>query len=94
MSKDDWEIIKQNKDFYVLIYRRGLSALICFLILSCVIVLLIFFKYLSLPEPDYYATNGATPPIMLKALLEPNMSSTALLPPDPPSDDMVRVIPQ
>jgi len=94
MSRETWELAKRHKNFNVQIYRRGLMAVICSLGLSCVIVLVAFYKYVDMPEPDYYATNGARPPIMLNALLAPNSSSTAILPPDPPTDDVVKVIPQ
>ncbi|TAL63500.1 MAG: phosphoesterase [Legionella sp.] len=94
MSRNSWAQIKENKNFNVLIYRRGLMALVFSLGLSCLLVLLIFNRYLARPNPDYYATNGALPPIMLTALPAPNMSSTSLLPPDPPNDERVKVIPQ
>lgn len=94
MSRGTWALTKQNKNFNVLIFRRGLTALILSLIVSIITVVVIFYIYIHRPEPDYYATNGATPPIMLKGLLAPNESSTALLPPDPPTDNGVRVIPQ
>lgn len=94
MGRQNWALIKQNKNFNVNVYRRGLVALILSLGITSIIVLLIFYIYLREPVPDFYATNGVTPPIMLKALQAPNMSSTALLEPDPPNDDGVRVIPQ
>lgn len=94
MSRETWALIKQNKSFNINVYRRGLTTLIVSLGLSCCIVLLIFYTYIREPEPDYYATNGTTPPIMLKAMLAPNLSSMALLEPDPPTDDEVKVIPQ
>lgn len=94
MSREAWALIKQNKNFNVHIYRRGLFALIVSLGLSCILVLLIFYVYIKEPERDYYATNGITPPIMLQPMLERNLTSTALLPPDPPNDNEVRLIPQ
>ncbi len=94
MSREAWALIQQNKNFNVHIFRRGLTALIVSLGLSCIIVLLMFYTYLREPEPDYYATDGITPPIQLQPLLDANNSSTWLLPPDPPNDDSVRVIPQ
>lgn len=94
MSREAWALIKQDKNFNVNVYRRGIISLIVSLGLSCIIVLLMFYTYITEPEPDYYATNGMTPPIKLQLLLAPNLTSTALLPPDPPDDDGVRVIPQ
>lgn len=94
MSRNAWALTKQNKNFNVVIFRRGLTALILSLLVSVITVVVMFYIYIHRPEPDFYATNGATPPIMLEALSAPNQSSTALLPPDPPTDDGVRVIPQ
>jgi len=94
MGRQTWDITKQSKDFNVLIFRRGTIALILSLILSCVLALFCFYTYIGQPERDYYATNGATPPIQLKGLLAPNASSQAMLPPDPVTDDRVKVIPQ
>lgn len=94
MSRETWALIKQNKRFNVHVYRRGLMALIVSLLLSCFIMLLLFYRVITEPEPDFYATSGVTPPILLKALIAPNTSSMALLEPDPPTDDRVRIIPQ
>lgn len=94
MSREAWSLIKQNKNFNVHVYRRGLIALILSLGISGVLASLMFYFYAHQPEPDYYATSGITPPIQLKGLLAPNMTSQALLEPDPPTDDTPRVIPQ
>lgn len=94
MSREAWALTKQNKNFNVLVFRRSLTLLILSLIVSCLITGFIFYTYIGEPEPDYYATNGATPPIKLTGLLAPNLSSTALLEPDPATDDRVKVIPQ
>lgn len=94
MSRETWALIKQNKNFNVHVYRRGLLLLILSLILSCTIGLLMFHIYINQPERDFYATSGITPPIKLSPLLAPNASSKALLDPDPPTDDVQRVIPQ
>lgn len=94
MSRESWLLIKQNKNFNVNIYRRGLVVLICSLFLSGVIVGFIFYVYLHLPERDYYATSGVTPPIILKPMSAPNESSEPLMEADPPTDDVPRVIPQ
>lgn len=94
MSRETWSLIKNNKNFNVHIYRRGLLALIISLCLSVIFSGLIFYIYRNLPERDYYATNGITSPIQLKSMLAPNESSVPLLPDDPPTDDTPRVIPQ
>jgi intracellular multiplication protein IcmM len=94
MIGETWEIIKNNKSFDVTIYRRGLVVLIISLLLNCIFGLLLFYSYLAQPERAYYATNGETPPVKLTAIFAPNLSSKALLDPDPPTDEAVRVIPQ
>lgn len=94
MNRDTWALIKKSKNFNVNIYRRGLVALIISMILGCILGLIVFYTYLKEPERDYYATNGAMPPIMLQALPAPNYSSNALLPPDPPTEAEDKLIPQ
>jgi intracellular multiplication protein IcmM len=94
MSREEWTLIKEHKNFNVHIYRRGIKLLLISLIISTGFIAVIFYIYLHIPERDYYATSGVTPPIMLKAMMTPNMSSNALLEPDPPTDNVQLVIPQ
>lgn len=94
MNRETWALIKRNKNFNVHVYRRGLTVLIASLILSCIMVLIVFFLYLNEPERDFYATSGITPPVALKPMLTPNNSSSALLAPDPVDDNEERTIPQ
>ena len=94
MSREAWALTKKHKNFNVNVYRRGLLMLILSLTLNIALGWLMYYFYKNLPERDYYATSGETPPIKLKALLAPNESSQALLDPDPPTDDVSRVIPQ
>lgn len=94
MIGETWEIIKNNKSFNVSIYRRGLVTLIFSLLLNGILGLLLFYSYLAQPEHAYYATNGVTPPEKLTAIFAPNLSPKALLAPDPPIEQEVRVIPQ
>jgi intracellular multiplication protein IcmM len=94
MSRETWDLIKHNKNFNVHVYRRGLVMIIIFLILSCFLALSMFYVYVNLPERDYYATSGITPPIKLTSMPGANESPNALLAPDPPTDDVPRVIPE
>jgi intracellular multiplication protein IcmM len=94
MSRETWAIVKNNRNFYVHIYRNGLFLLLMSLGLCCVLSVILFYMYYIQPERDYYASNGITPPVQLQSMLAPNSSSQALLEPDPPTDDAVRVIPQ
>lgn len=94
MSREAWSLIKNNKNFNVHVYRRGLVVLIISLTLSCVLGLFLFYVYMRQPEPDYYATSGVTSPIKLLAITEPNNSPYALLPPDPPEGNEEKRIPQ
>ena len=94
MSRESWALIQRNKNFNVHGYRRGLSFIISSLIISCLIMMLTAYIYLHQPIQSFYATNGITPPIKLNALSAPNTSSQALLDPDPPVDQVIKVIPQ
>ncbi|MFI4918088.1 MAG: type IVB secretion system protein IcmM/DotJ [Legionellales bacterium] len=94
MNRETWTLIKRNKNFNVNVYRRGLIALDLSLLLSCIFVLLLFYKYINLPERDFYATSGITAPVKLKALSVRNLSSVALLEQDPPLGNLTRNIPQ
>lgn len=94
MSRENWALIKRGKNFNVNIYRRGLTVLNIFLVLSGVMSGILFYLYLHQPERNYYATSGVVPPVMLQALSEPNRLGVALLEPDPPDDNTPRVIPE
>lgn len=94
MSKLTWDLIKNRKNFHVILYRRGLSAIIISLGVSCVLMLGIIYLYINTPQRNYYASNGVSPPIKLNPLKAPNMSSEALLEPDPPEQEEQKVIPQ
>lgn len=94
MSREKWSLIKQSKVFYVQGYRLGISILVGSVLLSTLFALSIYFIYLREPEPDYYATNGVTPLVQLKALSAPNNSSVALLEPDPAEVNQEKAIPQ
>jgi intracellular multiplication protein IcmM len=94
MSSETWTLIKNSKNFNVRILRRGSSVLIASLVLNLIFGVSIFYRYLHLPPRDYYATSGITPPVMLTALKAPNYTAQALLPPDPPIENVEKVIPQ
>lgn len=94
MSRENWALIKRNKNFNVNVYRRGLSFLIFVLFLNVGMGVLIAYIYLHQPERDFYATSGVAAPIQLTVMLAANMSSQPMLPPDPPMDDGARIIPQ
>jgi intracellular multiplication protein IcmM len=94
MNRESWSLVKQGKSFNVNVYRRGLSAVIISLGLSCALGIVMFYLYLSEPERDYYATNGVTPPVQLTPRETPNMSPKALLDPDPQTSPEEKLIPQ
>lgn len=79
MSREKWRLIKHSKGYYVSIYRRLITLLSLSTFITLVLLILIARAYLRLPERDYYATSGVTPPIQLTARLEPNFSSAPLL---------------
>lgn len=94
MSKTTWALIKSDKNFNVQVYRRGLTFLIISLLLSGALGIFIAKIFLHEPERDYYSTDGVTPPVQLKAMFSRNMSSQALLDPDPATFNEEKVIPQ
>lgn len=94
MARENWDTIKRSKFFYVQTYRRTGSFLIISLAVNIVLILLVYYLYFNQPEPDFYATSGITPPILLKVLNEPNNTSVPLLPPDPVGENEERIIPQ
>lgn len=94
MNRDAWDVIKRSKNFNVNIYRRGIVALIISLMVSFISGFVLFYVYLMEPERDFYATNGVAPPIKLQPLFTPNYSTNALLPPDPPTEQEEKLIPQ
>ncbi len=94
MSRETWRLLKQSKRFYVNTYRRAGSALIVSIIINLALGFAIHFVYFSQSERDYYATNGATPPIMLTPMDVPNNTSVALLASDLENENDARVIPQ
>lgn len=94
MNKERWDLIKHSKNFNMRIYRKGIVVLIGSLALNFLLVIGIFYVFMHFPQRDYYATNGETPPEQLKPLMAPNMTSEALLAPDPPTENMERPLPE
>ena len=94
MSRNTWSLIKQAKNFNVRIFRVGLAMLTVALLFSATFAVLIFYVYIRQPERDYYATSGIAPPVQLKSMMTPNMSSHALLDSDPSTENDFRAIPQ
>ena len=94
MSREQWNTIKRSSGFYVNGFRIGVLLLLCTLFLNIFFAVAIALRYLSEPEPEYYATNGVTALVQLTALMEPNKSSVALLEPDPPTGEQEKKTPQ
>lgn len=94
MSRETWSLIKQSKRFYVNTYRRAGSALFVSVAINLFLGFAVYYIYFNRPEPDFYATSGITPPIMLTAMDAANETSVALLAPDPDDESDIKVIPQ
>ncbi|OGV33997.1 MAG: hypothetical protein A3E88_04570 [Legionellales bacterium RIFCSPHIGHO2_12_FULL_35_11] len=86
MSKQTWRNIQNSKRFYVRVYRKLGTILLFSVALNGFLGMAIYHLYFSLPEPDFYATYGDIPPILLTALDEPSYSSTPLLATDVQAD--------
>lgn len=56
--------------------------------------IVIYHVYFAQPEPDFYATDGITPPVLLTAMDQPNNSSAALLANDQNDNDNTKAVPQ
>lgn len=93
MSQGAWEIIKHSKSFYVRTYRLGVKSLIISVFLNLILGLMICYVHFYQVEPDYYATSGIVPPVMLRSLSAPNNSNVPLLEPDPIETEAVKSIP-
>lgn len=94
MSAQTWAVIKRSKRFYVRTYRKLGSVLFGSAILNVILGLANTYVYLTMPESDFYATYGDTPPILLTALNSPNYSSTPLLADDRRYETGTREIPK
>ena len=95
MGRVTWNKIKKSKRFYVAIYRYVSSALLISLLLNGLLVGMVVYKYLHVPERNYYATYGGSWPLALTAISHPNMKSTALLADDPGTvQSVLKSIPQ
>lgn len=77
--------VKQQKNFYRNNFRRVVNSLFWTMLFMLVLVVSVIFKVLVVPDASFYATNSASFITLLTPLDAPNMSSEALLAPDPPS---------
>lgn len=89
----NYDSVKNRKRFYVHSYRRAIRILLISLLLNGLFVAGIYYKYITRPERDFYASDGITAPIQLNSLMQANNSTSALLPPDPVLNNETKVIP-
>lgn len=94
MSRGTWAKIRQSNRFYIDTYRRGATALLVSVLLNVFLGLALYHFYFNQPEPDFYATDGVTPPVPLTAMNQPNNSSDALLTNDQNDYDNTKAVPQ
>ena len=94
MSRDTWNLIQQSKRFYVETYRMTGTTLLISIIINLILAAANYYCYFKQPENNFYATNGETPPIQLKALDDFNRTSRALLENDPTEVEHENVIPE
>ncbi len=93
MSRGIWTKIRQSNRFYVDTYRRSVVALIFSIALSVFLCAGIYYSYFGRAEPDFYATNGETAPIHLKALDRANDTTDPLLANDDAQIDNTKAVP-
>lgn len=94
LSKQTLRAIKQRKGFYRNSYRRAVVMLIFSLLINIGLIGGIYYKLITIPERDYYATSGIKPPIKLTAMATPNYSSKYLLAPDPVNSEESKPLPE
>lgn len=95
MGRVTWNNIKASKRFYVAIYRYVSTLLLISLLLNVLLVVFVAYKYLHIPERNYYATYGGSWPVPLTGMDSPNMSSTPLLADEPGNTNSVpKAVPQ
>lgn len=85
-------LAKKSKTFHRNSFRKVIRLLLVSLSLNCVLAFAIYTKFVNLPEPDYYATNGVTSPSFLKAMSHPNYTSKYLLPSEQKAEDNVEMM--
>lgn len=78
--------VKHHKLFYRNLYRRMVRNLFFSLLVMAALTLCIFYLKVTEKKPAYYATNSAGFITTLRELPGPNMSSQAVLQPDPPEE--------
>lgn len=84
---------KKSKGFYCTGFQKAVNVLFVSVALNICFVMAIHSKIAHKIEPNFYASDGVSSPIMLNPLDAPNESSTPLLPDDPHEEMMVRAIP-
>jgi intracellular multiplication protein IcmM len=92
MPRKTWDEIKRSKRFNVYEYRASVLLLLFSLGLNLLLCIFACYTFIKEPEPDYYATNGITPPVQLKVMLKPNESPKPLLESEPVIDETYRSI--
>lgn len=83
---------KASKFYFRNIYRSRVLLLQYSLWLIILQLLIIAGLYFSKSEPEYFATNSASAIKPLKPMLQPNMSSDALLAPDLPEEISIKQV--
>lgn len=86
MTRLTLEEIKQSKNFYRDHFRRLVRVLLGSIFVILFLLMVLAYVVLNRSEPHYNATNSVGFIDRLTPLSQPNMSSQALLPPDPPSE--------
>ncbi len=87
MVRKSIESIIHSKNFYRDNFRKVTKLLLISLLISVCLLVGIYFLIISRGEEEYYATNGVTPPVLLQARDEPNMSSEPLIASDHQDED-------
>lgn len=83
MFKLSFSEIQQLKNYFRDTFRRLIVVLLVSLAIQWLLVVAIFYEVVTMPAPDFYATNSAGFITTLNALPQVNATSEYLLKPDP-----------
>ena len=86
MLKQNLDDIKTRKNFYRNLFRRSVKLTLIMGVLGISQAAMIFYLYITRPDPDYYSTSGVAAPMQLTAMQTPNFRSEFLLQPDLPDE--------
>lgn len=90
MARLTLDEVKQSKNFYRDNYHRVLKVLGISILIILFLLVMVAYVMFNRPPQRYYATNSVGFIDLLAPRMQPNMSAEALLPPDPPTEMVIK----